>query len=102
MASRLQLHEELCSILGSRNVYFQPPETLKMDYPCIRYFRSGVDQKHANDGGYISTNRYELTVIDYAPDSDIPDKILAHFPRCRFDRLYIADNLNHFVLTLYF
>lgn len=102
MASRLQLHEELCSILGSRNVYFQPPETLEMDYPCIRYSRSGIDRKHANDGGYISTNRYELTVIDYDPDSDIPDKILTHFPRCRFDRAYIADNLNHFVLTLYF
>ena len=32
MDRRLKLHEELCDILGSRNVYFQPPETVKMKY----------------------------------------------------------------------
>ena len=37
MDRRLQLHEELCSVLGSRNVYFQPPETIKLTYPCIIY-----------------------------------------------------------------
>ena len=100
MASRLQLHEELCALLGSKNVYFQPPRS--MQYPCIKYSRSGIDQRRANDGLYKKTNKYELIVIDYDPESEIPEKILAYFPMCGFDRGYIADNLNHFVLTLYF
>lgn len=102
MASRLQLHEELCALLGSRNVYFQPPESVKMNYPCIRCSWTGIEQRRANNGSYLRTNKYELIVIDYDPESEIPEKILAHFPMCRFDRGYIADNLNHFVLTLYF
>lgn len=102
MASRLQLHEELCELLGSRNVYFQPPTSLLMEYPCIRYSKTGVNQRRANGKRYISTNRYELIVIDYDPDSPIPDMILDHFEMASFDRPYVANNLNHFVITLYY
>lgn len=102
MASRLNLHEELCEILGNRNVYFQPPESVKMSYPCIRYTLAAPDTRRANNTIYKSTNKYELTVIDYNPDSDIYQKILSHFPMCRLDRVYIASNLNHFVLTIFY
>ena len=102
MASRLELHEELCELLGSRNVYFQPPESVKMTYPCIKYSRSGIDQKYAHDRDYKNTNRYEIIAITPDPDSKTPDRILAHFQMCRFDRGYIADNLNHNVFTLYY
>ena len=102
MASRPQLHEELCELLGSRNVYYQPPTSLLMEYPCIRYSLSGIDQKNANNKHYMNTNRYEVTVIDYNPDSDIPGKILARFPMASFDRPYPSGNLNHCVLTLYY
>ena len=33
MKTRYELHEFLCEILGSRNVYFQPPESVKMKDP---------------------------------------------------------------------
>lgn len=102
MASRLELHEELCELLGSRNVYYQPPENLKMIYPCIRYSKSDVATKKASDRIYIKDNRYEITVIDKNPDSAIPDSILERFPYCSFDRWYPSNNLNHFVLTLYY
>lgn len=102
MASRLELHEEFCVLLGTRNVYFQPPTSVNMNYPCIKYSIAGMDQKHANNAIYNSCTRYEITVIDYDPDSDIPGKILKHFPMCSFDRAYSSDNLNHFVLTLYY
>lgn len=102
MASRLNLHEELCEILGSRNVYFQPPESIKMKYPAIRYSRSGVDVKRANDRIYNNTNRYEVIVMDLDPDSDIADRLLAHFQMCSIDRFFTADNLNHTILTLYY
>lgn len=107
MASRLELHDELIDILGTRDesesrVYFQPPASVQMKYPCIRYSKTNPDIKRANNKVYLHTNKYEVTVIDYDPDSEIPDKILHHFPMCRFDRPYIADNLNHTVLTLYY
>lgn len=101
MASRLNLHEELCEILGSRNVYFQPPESLKMQYPCIRYSISGMPKLNANNKVYTKTcNTYTITVMDTDPDSDISTCILNHFSMVRFDRTYTSNNLNHHVLTV--
>ena len=100
MASRLKLHDELCKILGSTNVYYKPPSSMK--YPCIRYSLSGVDQSRANDKLYNATNRYEVIVIDYNPDSTIYKELMEHFAMCSFGRQYPADGLNHTVLTLYY
>lgn len=102
MGSRLKLHEELCEILGSRYVYFQPPASVTMTYPCIRYSKGAPNINRANNTIYKNVNRYEITVIDADPDSEIADKILTHFQMCSIDRRYIADNLNHTTLTLYY
>ena len=102
MASRLELHEELCDILGSRNVYFQPPASIKLNYPCIVYSISSINKQNANDKMYKSMNEYKVVVIDSDPDSEIPNKIISHFPMCRFDRAYTSDNLNHSALSLYY
>lgn len=102
MARKLNLQEELCNILGSRFVYFNPPESVKLNYPCVKYSLSGIDSKRANDRVYRHTNRYEVTVIDYDPDSTIHETILTTLPMCSFDRGYVADNLYHKVLTLYY
>ena len=98
---RLELHEALCEILGSRNAYFQPPASVRMQYPAIVYSRSNIENVHADDVAYLQRTQYEITVIDKDPDSDIVDKI-SKLPLCRFDRHYEADNLNHDVFTLYF
>ena len=37
MANRLDLQALLEDLLGSRNVYYQPPESVKMNYPAIVY-----------------------------------------------------------------
>jgi hypothetical protein len=102
MASRLSLHEELCNILGTRNVYFQPPESIKLSYPCIVYSKSDIDTRSANNRIYTSINQYQLTVMDEDPDSEIHEKILSYFQMCRFDRAFASNNLNHKVLTLYY
>lgn len=102
MSSRLDLHEELCTILGTRNCYFQPPESVKMKYPCIRYSSDGVNVAHANNRVYKNIKRYEGVVIDSNPDSAIADKILEHFEMCSLGSSYTADNLNHFPFTLYY
>ena len=102
MERRLELHEELCELLGSRNVYFQPPESLKMQYPCIRYSKSDVYKQNADNRLYQSRNSYEIIVIDSNPDSLLYESILSHFSMCKYDRSYISANLNHDVLTLYY
>lgn len=102
MENRLDLHEQLCEILGSRNVYFQPPESFKLSYPCIVYSLSGILKLNANNRLYKSRDSYEVIVIDPDPDSVIYDRILDQFPMCRFDRSYVSDNLNHYALTLYY
>lgn len=102
MASRLELHEELCAVLGSRNVYFQTPESVKMNYDAIRYALSGKDTKRANDRTYKLMNKYEGVVITRDPDTTIPDELLNHFEMCSLGRPYPADNLNHYPFTLYY
>ena len=102
MASRLELHEELCEILGSRNVYFQAPSSVKMQYDAIRYELSDKYLKRANNKIYQNTNQYSGVVITRDPDTTIPDEILSHFEMCSFGRPYTSDNLNHYPFTLYY
>jgi hypothetical protein len=101
MASRLELHTLLESILGSTNVYFQPPESISLKYPCIIYNRDYIKTEYANNSPYTLGKRYSVTVIDKNPDSVIPDKIAA-MPKCTFERHFTADNLNHDIFNLYF
>lgn len=97
---RLELHEILCNILGSRNVYFQPPESLKMHYPAIRYARARFANEHANNNVYLQNVVYNITVIEKDPDGTIAAKI-ANLPNCRSDRSYVAENLNHDTFVLH-
>lgn len=101
MASRLKLHEILCEILGSRNVYFQPPASVKLNFPCIIYERSNVNTLNADDTNYITKKQYTVTVIDKNPDSELPDKI-SELPYCSFERFFVSDNLNHDVFKIFY
>lgn len=101
MERRVELHNLLKTLLGSDNVYYQPPESELMKYPAIRYSRKKPDRKFANNAAYISKDCYELIVIDYEPDNPVIDKLLA-LPYCSYDRPYPSNNLNHDVLTLYY
>lgn len=101
MGSRVQLHQILKDILESNNVYFQPPQSLHMQYPAIVYKRNSGDTQFASNKPYIHVVSYTITVIDPNPDSFIPNKI-AMLPMCIRDRFYTADNLNHDVFSIYF
>ena len=101
MRSRLKLQTLLETLLGSRNVYFQPPTNLKMQYPCIVYSKDVGSTRFADDNPYMRLKRYSVTYIDPNPDSEMPDKI-AELPMCIQDRPYVADNLNHDVYKLYY
>ena len=98
---RLELHEILCGILGSRNVYFQPPENLKMKFPCIIYEHEGNDVKPADDTKYSKIRKYQVTIIDKDPDTEIPER-LDNLRFASFDRRFTADNMNNIVYTVYY
>ena len=100
MRSRLEWQVFFENLLGSRNVYFQPPSNLKMKYPCIRYTLRDLDTRTADNTPYTLDKSYEVTYIDTDPDSGIPEK-LAMLPRCGFLRSYIYDGLNCYVFVIH-
>lgn len=101
MANRIDLQKIFESIVGSRNVYFQPPETKKISYPCIIYELSTISSIPADDTKYRNLKRYSVTLIDKNPESIYVDGILS-LQYCSFDRSFVSDNLNHFVFTIYY
>lgn len=98
-----QLQEILQEIMGVNNkVYFQPPENLKLTYPCIVYERTNALQQYADNEPYHTTKRYTVTLITKTADNDeYLDKLL-DLPMCTFDREFKTDNLIHDVFNLYF
>lgn len=101
MNRRYDLHEILCDILGSRNVYFQPPENVRLKYPCIVYERNDIRNYNAENEVYRQTFHYTITVIDPDPDSSIVQN-LSQLSKIRFTRHFVVDGLNHDVFSIYY
>lgn len=101
MGQRLDLQALFEDVLGTSNVYFQPPVNVQIEYPCIVYSRDGRESVFADNKNYRTLKRYQVTIIDRDPDSLIPDRV-AELPLCRFTRFFTAGNLNHDVYDLYF
>lgn len=98
LLSRSELQEVLESLVP--HVYFQPPENVSIQYPCIVYKLDAIQNEHADGMTYISNPRYQITLIDYAPDSEYVDP-LSDLGYCSFERYYVSDNLNHFVFSIF-
>lgn len=101
MASRLELQTLLESLLESDHVYYQTPESKKMEYPAIRYSKKNIKSMYANNITYSMMDCYEIIVIARTPDHPVIKKLLS-LSHSSYDRHYVADNLNHDVCTLYF
>jgi hypothetical protein len=100
MNRRLELQSEFESILGSKYVYFQPPESIKLHYPCIVYKRTAGETLYADNSPYLAKNRYEATLIDENPDSEFVDKML-RLPYAAYQRHFNSDGLNHDVFYVF-
>lgn len=101
MASRLELQTLFEELLESENVYYQPPASVFMNYPAIVYSRNNIENDFADNSVYSQYTSYQVTVIDENPDSEYVKKV-SSLPKCRYDRHFVSDNLNHDVFTLYF
>lgn len=100
MGRRLELGA-LLKTLGAEKVYFQPPSNITLEYPCIIYGRDFISTQHADNKPYRSDIRYQVTVIDRDPDSEITEKVAA-LPKCTLLRHFAADGLNQDIYQLYF
>lgn len=95
------LQKLLEEILGSRNVYFQPPSDKKISYPAIIYELDNIDSRFGDNVPYFHYPRYTVKYIDKMPDMTIPNKIGA-LPMCRFSRYYTTEDFNHYSYLLYY
>lgn len=118
--TRLDLDAEFRELLGSDYVYFSPPESLKLKYPCIVYHRTGANTRKADNNLYLLGFEYTVTIIDKDADSGafggynaitkeldynsdtLIEKMLKHFPMCRYVNHRVVNNLNHDTFTLYY
>lgn len=99
--TRLNLQNKLEELLGSKHVYYNPPENLKMEYPAIRYSKNDIEDIYASNIKYISRDVYDLVVIDKKPDNPVIKKLLK-LPYSEFDRHYVADGLNHDIIRIFY
>lgn len=98
MANRLDLHNALKSIIN--NVYYQPPASVKITYPCVIYSRKQINARNANDAKYKVDVAYKVTLVDKNPDSAYLMPILK-LPKCSHSTHYTSDNLHHDEFTIY-
>lgn len=101
MPTRLDLQKLLEKTLGSRNVYFQPPPNVQMEYPAIVYKLNHLQNHYRFFDVYIQSHFYSVIVIDSNPDSPIVMDV-SRIPGIQYDRNYVSDNLYHDVFTLYY
>ena len=92
--TRLEIQAEFESLLGTNHVYFQPPETIKIQYPCIVYSTQTVQVMHADNMPWLHFPEYLVSYIGKDPDDPMIEKLMT-IPGFMFDRHYVSDNLHH-------
>lgn len=100
MDRRLFLQALLESLSPEVKVYFQPPEKVRMEYPCIVYARGSFATEFANDLPYIVDHNYTVTYMDRDPDSPMIEKLLS-LPGCVHTTHFAKSGLNHDVFSIY-
>ena len=99
---RAELGDKLKQILGSNDVYSEPPESVKLNYPCIVYERSDGDTDFANNLPYRFQMRYRVTAISRKADNPVVGKLAMSLPSIQYDRHFVSDSLHHDVFYVYY
>ena len=101
MGNRAEFSTILRNTLGSNNVYFQPPSTIKMNYPAIVYSIVDLPKTNADNVCYKYDKKYQVTLIDRNPDNLIVDKLI-RLPYSRFKNHSCVDGLNNYTFEIYY
>ena len=83
------------------NVYFQPPESVKLKFPCIIYSMGAIGAQYADNMSYLLHVPYELRYITSEADDELVFT-LAQLPKCKHGKPYAKDNLYHHPYTIYY
>lgn len=106
MDRREKLDEELRAVMekvyGYSHTYFQPPKSTRMQYDCIRYKKSTMKVRPANNHSYMIRDAYDVTAICRDADSELPRAIQERFPYCMPGHFYVADDLYHYPFTIHY
>lgn len=101
MGNRLDFHAKLKQL--TPNVYFSPPESVKLSYPCIVYKRLSMDPTYADNKPYAFTDviGYEVSSISKDPDDNLFFD-LSKMPKSKFLRHMTVNNLDHNIFKIYY
>lgn len=102
MGSRIQLHGKLSEILETNNLYYQQPENFKLKYPCVIYNQEAGNVKKASNKLYTYRQKYSVTYISTVDRDDLMFEMLSSFEYCALERVFVNDNLYHYIFTLYY
>ncbi len=101
---RKLLDQELRDIqtkcLGYQHTYFNPIDGIRMQYDCVIYNMSAMNERKANNKTYLNRAIYNVTVVSRDPETPVPWAIQEHFERCKPERFFVTDNLYHFPFTI--
>lgn len=96
---RAKLSVILHDILGSDEVHFEPPESIKMKYPAIVYSRAKIQTHKADNIKYHVFDRYEVTYIHKTSEDEVLERLL-DLEYASHDRIYKTNDLYHDVFTI--
>ena len=99
MKNRADLSTFLHELFPDGHIYFEPPENTKILYPAVIYELSSMPTKYADNRPYNVKHSYSVTLITDNPDNEYIDTFanLMHF-----DRVFVSDNMYHYVYSIYY
>lgn len=103
--NRLKVSNMLHCIANGAKVYYQPPENVKLVYPCIIYNRSRIENQNADNFGYKHSFFYDVTVISKQVDDQMFIDLLNYkdnecFLKTDYKNRLVKDNLYHDYFTI--
>lgn len=101
MKRKSELSQLLHTLPLEGEIHFQPPENIKLKYPCIIYKFDRYKDFYAGDGRHIVREAYTVTHIYKDPTQNLREAIRLLFTYADFDRVFVNDNLYHDVYTIY-
>lgn len=97
--NREELHQLLLSFCP--NVYYQPPESVKLKFPCIVYSMEALSPQYADNLPYLLHQPFSMRYITRDADDELVFQ-LAQLPKCKHGKPYAKENLYHHPYTIYY
>nr|DAR66440.1 MAG TPA: tail completion protein [Caudoviricetes sp.] len=92
----IKIKETICP-----NVYFTPPEDIRLKYPACIVTREDLDIHRANNNPYMISVGYKLVYVSKSESDDVIIKVLNNFKYSDFRTEYKVDGLYHKVFIVY-